>query len=392
MKKQNGIGYAWVILLVVCLANFTPSFAQYQMSPIAGELMERFSLNKSQFASIFSAPMIPSIFLSLASGLLVDKFGAKKVIAIGLIIASIGISGRLFATSYETLLIPMILAGFSATFLNANGAKILGSWFPAEKVSMVMGISLASSTIGMTVGLSTTALFPGIKTAFMAASMLSVIMLIVWLFFMKESKGVKEQNETIPMKECISRVVKNKFIWIIALCLMFTMGCNVTMSTFLPAVLNAKGVDVSLAGAMSALVTVGNLCGSIFAPMIAVKFKNNRVFIFSLGLCAAVFTILAGRIPVGLGLTLCLFIVGVSIGGLIPSLLSLPIMLPEIGPKYAGTAGGVIGTIELLGAVVIPTYIIAPLAKSNEWLFLLAGLCSAFVCICSIFLPKYERN
>ena len=63
-------------------------------------------------------------------------------------------------------------------------------------------------------------------------------------------------------------------------------------------------------------------------------------------------------------------------GGIIPTLLALPVQFAAIGPKYAGTAGGVVGTIQLLGAVVVPNYILTPIAGDNFIvLFLVSGIC-----------------
>lgn len=48
-------------------------------------------------------------------------------------------------------------------------------------------------------------------------------------------------------------------------------------------------------------------------------------------------------------------------------------MFKEIGPKYAGTAGGVVATLELLGAVVLPTYVVIPLCGSSDAAYFAVG-------------------
>ena len=61
--------------------------------------------------------------------------------------------------------------------------------------------------------------------------------------------------------------------------------------------------------------------------------------------------------------------------------MSFPALLPEIGPECAGSATGIISTLELIGAVVIPTYIITPIAGQNFSLyFILAGSCMVIIC------------
>ncbi len=67
-------------------------------------------------------------------------------------------------------------------------------------------------------------------------------------------------------------------------------------------------------------------------------------------------------------------------------------MFREIGLRYASTAGGVVATMELLGAVVLPTYVVIPLCGGSYTAFFVAGgillLCSA---LCSLFVnPEPE--
>jgi hypothetical protein len=64
-------------------------------------------------------------------------------------------------------------------------------------------------------------------------------------------------------------------------------------------------------------------------------------------------------------------------------------LLPEIGPVYAGSAGGIIATLMVLGAVLLPTFAITPLAGPNVTvLFSLAALCFALIVLPVLFLPE----
>lgn len=103
--------------------------------------------------------------------------------------------------------------------------------------------------------------------------------------------------------------------------------------------------------------------------------------------------VFAWQMPQGVLLVLCLCITGMAIGGIVPILMSIPVQLPEIGTVYAGTAGGFTGTLQLLGAVIIPTYIAAPMAGENmKILFLAGGICMIFSAVCSLGLPKIKNQ
>lgn len=393
--SENISKYRWVILFVSCFALFVPNYMQYQLSPLAPQIIGDLRLTPSQFTSIFTAPMIPAIFLSIVAGLLADKFGIKRVIGVGLLLSATGACLRIVSNSFSLLFLSMLLTGFAAAFLNTNGAKILGSWFPPEKIGSTMGILLAASTLAMTAGMGTTAMLNGIKTAYIIAAVLSIAALILWVLLIKNRVTAKIQGEatkTIPISECLGKVLKNRVIWFVGICLMFILGANVIISSFLPTILAERGIDKVAAGMYGSAVTIGNLLGCLFIPVMAGRIANKPL-IFILALVSAAGAVFGWQAPMGIGLILALCVTGIAMGGLMPLLMSMPIQLPEIGPAYAGTAGGVAATLQLIGAVVIPTYIAGPIVGTNMKLFFVAaGICMVMVFIFGFGLPELGRK
>ena len=68
-----------IIFIVFSIAFALPNYAQYQFSPLGPQIIERFGLTAMQFNSIFTSPMLPAIFTSIISGMLVDRYGYKPV-------------------------------------------------------------------------------------------------------------------------------------------------------------------------------------------------------------------------------------------------------------------------------------------------------------------------
>ena len=54
-----------------------------------------------------------------------------------------------------------------------------------------------------------------------------------------------------------------------------------------------------------------------------------------------------------------------------PLMISFPVKSGEISPGEAGISGGIISTLQLLGAILMPSYIIAPITGDNYSLFFL---------------------
>jgi NNP family nitrate/nitrite transporter-like MFS transporter len=346
-EKKNSF-YPLIVLAVVCLGAFGSSYTQYQLAPLAPRLIETLGLSMSEFTGIFSSPMIPAIFLSLVAGLLVDKFGIKKIIAIALAVTVFGTCWRIWSNSYVTLFLSMLLTGVGMVFLNANSAKIIGSTFPPEKIGGMMGVFLAASTLGMTAGTGTTALLPGIPAAYTIAAVISVAVFVLWVLLIRNpAANQTAKPPQIKILDGLKVVIKSRPVWIVGFCLMFILGCNVIISSFLPTALGQRGIDSVTSGAYAAAVTIGNLIGCLFAPGLAARIGRIKLPMFVLAVVSVAGAAFGWTVPPGILLGACLFITGVAMGGLMPLLMSIPIQLPEIGPMYAGTAGGFTGTLQL---------------------------------------------
>lgn len=390
-KKSNNYGIVAAVILFVAL--IIGNYFQYQLSPLAPRLMETMGLTPGQFSSAFSAPMIPSIFLGIVAGVLADKFGVKNVAAVGLAVTAIGLCVRPFTYDYLTLFVSMILGGVGVSFLNANMSKIVGGWFPPEKVGPIVGLTMVGSTIGMTLGSATTALLPSVKVAFWISGIGSVVVLIIWVLFMKD--GTLNQEAAVPQEsvmDSVRVVLKSKNIWLVGFCLMCIMGCNVALASFLPTALQSRGISESTAGVLSSVITIGSLIGTFIGPTIVAKAGRMKPLLMVLGVMTAVGAAFGWSLPIP-GAIALLALAGFGMGTLIPVFMSFPVMLPEIGPVYAGSAGGVITTLELLGAVVLPTYVITPVAASNFLLyFMITGALMLVMAAIVILLPELNKK
>jgi NNP family nitrate/nitrite transporter-like MFS transporter len=114
-----------------------------------------------------------------------------------------------------------------------------------------------------------------------------------------------------------------------------------------------------------------------------------KPYLVIISLLGAAGTFWSWQLPLGTPIVMALILAGFMQSAITPTVLSLPMLLPEIGPVYAGSAGGIIATLMVLGAVVVPTFVITPLAGPNvAVLYSLAALCFALIILPVLFLPE----
>ena len=360
---KNQKAPAIIITILVFLGLFLGNYGQFQLAAVPSRIYETYRLNDIQFSTVMTSPMVPAIFFSIVLGVLSDRFGIKKVAAICTGLSVLGYGLRWAFPSYGMLYTGMFLTGFVATVFNTNAAKIAASLYPPEKVGAVVGIFMAGSTGAMAVAYGTTALFPTLNSEFLFPVIASVLHLMLWLVCVRHkdlgevaSAGAEDKGALI---QALKISLKSKNVWLMGFGLLTLMGGVMVISNFQVVYLTSvKGYTEAAAGTFGTVLMVGAILGSLFLPMYLPKCRNIPVFLLALGLISGAAT-------------------------------SFPVRFPEIGPRYAGTASGVACTLQLLGAVVIPTYIVLPLAGENmAQCFTLAAVIFAISGITNFIIAK----
>ncbi len=389
-KRKNLV---FLITALLFAAQFIGNYGDYQIAAIPSSIYAAFHLTDMQFSSLITAPMLPCIFLSIVIGLLVDRFGIPKIVGIFFLLAALGFVLRCFAGNYPVMLIAMALSGFGCMVVNSNIAKLASALYPMDKVGTVVGILMAGSNAASALAFATTSMLPSLRLVFLIPTVASVIIFVLWAMFARESVFTQNQAsadaEKTPVADSLKLCFKSRSLWLAGLTLFLILGGTMVLTNFhVSALTTLRGYSETLAGSFSSVSMVGAIFGSIFLPVFVTKKPEKApllIFLMLLVCAAAAYGMLA--LPAA-GIYVCSFLNGALRSGVIATLMMTPVLLKEIGPKNAGTAGGFIITLQLLGCVVVPTYIIVPLGGGNiTTYFILATVCFALAAVvCLIFM------
>lgn len=395
MGKIKSDPYRWVILLVLIYVSGVGSYFQFQMPPLAPKLMAEMGLTVQQFQSVFSAPMIASLLLGIVAGMLVDKFGVKLILGLAIILSSLGIVLRLTASSYFPLFIYMILGGLAGAFIGPSGAKIIAGYFPRQQIPLFVGIVWACGSLVRAISTATSALFSSLNSAFVFAAVLAVASPVIWWIFFRNPKKLniaqpgKPAQPTVSLGEGLKRSLKSRDVLLAGLCMFCVMSGAIAYTGLLPKALQSRGISAASAGLLASLATLGGVLGALALPALAKATGRQKPIMWVVAVFAAIGIAFSWLTPTGFLLGLAIFITGVFFGGIVPFITAIPVQLPEIGRPFAASAGGILTTLQMLGSVLTPTYIIATIAKDNMNLFfLLAGIAFALNLILILFLPE----
>ena len=386
---QKNSSYRWVILALTFLPCFWMSVCQFQATPYAADLMAKLGMTEQQYATIATAPMLVGVFISFIAGTLADKFGVKKTVFAALVLTTIGAVCRAFAPNYGVLLLVTVLMGVAGVVLNSNNAKLMSTWFSPEQLGLAIGVVVAAGNGGTILAmLIGKGLSPDVSTAFLYGGIVFAVLTVLWLLLIKERKADMPEGTEVP-KVNIGDVLKSRNTWIAAIAAAFYMGVNISISALMSPGLVARGVSDGAAGFTIIIFSLVALIGSIVMPGIIAGQKNTKVICASCAVAAAVTLVLAWKADSGAMRNIMIALTGISLGGLLPTIMSVPAMLPEIGPAKMGAAGGLISTVMMAGAFLLPSYVITPIAGGiNDTTFLIAAGCAVILAVLFLILPN----
>lgn len=268
--SKSKLNYGWIIVGISFLMLLMTSGVVMSIGVFMKPLVKEFGWDRTAISITVSSFMVVQGILSPFVGRLIDKYGAKIVIALG--ISVLGVTLVLFSqvSSYITFFIVYgILAaiGYSTTTLMTNSV-LISKWFQ-EKKGLALGISTTGFPLGplvfsplisfliITFNWRWAALILGIL-------LITVLMPLVVLFVKdKTTDGTKGVEPTPPPKISFFNLVSNRQYLKLAGAY---LGCGFTMaliSTHFPVHAMGLGLNEMIAatafGLMGGFAALGTI-------------------------------------------------------------------------------------------------------------------------------------
>ncbi|MYT32864.1 MFS transporter [Streptomyces sp. SID8354] len=157
---------------------------------VAGlDAAHRFHINASALSTFSILQLLVYAGMQIPVGLLVDRLGAKKVLALGVILYTAGQFGFAFSDSYAMALGSRALLGCGDAMTFISVLRLGSRWFPARRGPMIAQIA---ALVGMAGNLISTLVLArllhtfGWTTTFAGSALGGIAVLVLLLLFLKD--------------------------------------------------------------------------------------------------------------------------------------------------------------------------------------------------------------
>jgi sugar phosphate permease len=361
-SKISKLDYGWYILFLGMLSYAIVGGAERMCVPVLfKDISTELNLSLVAVGVIWGMDPLPGVFFSLPAGLLADRFGVKRTLAVVCLLGGLLCGLRGLSDSFTTLAIWMFLFGIMGSALPSIVPKATIVWFPGRRLGLANAALVVAAAAGMMVStmLSATVFAPWLGSWRYVLYLFGVPGLIVgflWAFTGREPKKGESVNTAvneIPFRQALSQVVRTKEVWLIGLSEMCLAGMNAGVNGYLSLYLRNIGwAPVNADGAMTLLNGIG-IIGSIPVVILAERFRVGKG---ALIVTLSVIAVCVGLLPL-VNVPLVWTLIGINglVRGAAWAFYYLILFnVKSIGSTYAGTAIGLTGTFAMLGAFFSP--------------------------------------
>ncbi len=139
-------------LIIMILTHTLVHAAGNMLSTLFPVLKAEFSLTNQQIGLIVAIPSLLQLIFSIPSGMISDRFGAKKLIAASIVIAALGALLGGVSTTPWMFIIASILLTLSSTLYHPPAQSYLSDIASPRDRSRVLGIWFIGGTTGISLG------------------------------------------------------------------------------------------------------------------------------------------------------------------------------------------------------------------------------------------------
>lgn len=386
---------AWLGLAVLYLGFMSMGAMFHLVPPILSRVIEDLGLSHGQGGMLMSLFALPGIFLSLTGGWLVDRYGARVMGALGILVMGAATALLAGGENFPLILVARLFTGVGAVIGVVAMQRMVTRLFEGRPLGLPTGISGSAVPLGIVIIYNLAGPLAdshGWRAVPLRGGLVCVMVSVVFFLagrtlFTRRSVPQSPGEGDHPS----SPAEGLRLIWVAGLIWFFINGAMTAFLTFAPDHYLALGFGSRERGLITSIPLWGSALMGPLIGLLADRRGGKPVFIaLGMGLLTLSLVLVAMDVAppwlLGLGL-------GGAMALVVTPLLSMPgEILP---PSHHGRGFGILSTCANAGIFVVPP--LAGLVRDGSggyfWSFLMmAGLALVGVLVAGVLNGMTRRR
>jgi cyanate permease len=358
--SETNVGEAnWTQLALGWLVYFSFGMVAMALVPLITLIRDDLAISYTEIGIVLGAWQLVYIGAAAPAGILIDRIGPKRALAIGAAIVALSGLLRVFAGGFAMLFAAVALFGLGGPIISSGLPKLIADWFTGTRRGMASGIYVTGSAAGAIFVLALT-LVGSWRAALLFYAVVAALVTLTWMAFGRDSPGSTAERSGSAgggPQGSYRQVIMQPAVLVIILVGFSGFLANHGLRSWLPQILETGGMPPALAGLMGALPLVTGIFGSVvILPLAARRPGDRRLAAVALLVVIGV-TIAAIMVTDGWLRVLIIAVEGFCASALIPLMLNTLMETPSVGARNMGAAAGLFFAVGEVGGSLGPFFV-----------------------------------
>lgn len=193
----------WIIWLFGSIFLVYQFLLQTSSSVMIPGLEKAFSIDAASVGFLSSSFFYTYVLFQVPGGLLVDRFGPRKVLTFGMLICVISVGCFAHAKNFHTAGLSRMLMGFVSAPAFAGAFYLIAEWFPLKRFALVAGLTESFAMFGGMLGevwLATRVTAVGWRLTLIECAWIGLICVIGILLIVRDRPKQSSVRDLTPIK------------------------------------------------------------------------------------------------------------------------------------------------------------------------------------------------
>ena len=343
--KVKSSRYRWAILFVSFFAFVAFAFAFQLAPPLFPSIISEFGITNAEAGLLMSVVRIPGIFLSLPAGLLVVKYGIRRLGFASLLSVVLGCFLTAVASSFSMLLIGRFIIGLGGGFTIPVAAATVAQWFRSEEMGKAMGIYGINGPVALVIAFPSASFLMSIygwRFPFFIGAIIGIVAIGIFTIVVRKTPPVASKQ-----KLKVRQALTNLEVWKVGLVWLFYSAAILSFTTWASTLFVAfKATSLVNASLLASMIMWIAIVCNPFYGWLSDRIGRRRLFLLS-GSFLMTLSFIALAYTSSLMLIVCVIMLGLTSASMYPVMSALPAEI--LGPSLASIGFGITGLCNNIG-------------------------------------------
>jgi len=370
LRYRLGGRRAWMVWSAAIAVYILAVFHRTSLGVAGLIAAERFHISSAQLATFTMVQLFVYAVMQVPVGVILDRFGAKKVLVTGVVLMTGGQFAFAFANTFGGGVVARVFVGMGDAMIFISLVQLVALWFPPARTAMVTQMTGVIGQIGAvaaTVPLSAALHSVGWTWSFGVAASVGIVLGIVLIVVVRDSPYEDHHLDELKMR-AVGRALK--LAWAepgtrLGLWSHFSAQFGATIFALLwgfPFLVSGQGLSSEMASVLLIVMTVTAVVTSPLVGAFVTRWPYSRstLILWIVGAIMVIWAVVLlwpGRAPLWL---LVVLVVVLAVGG--PgSMVGFDMARTFNPPTRLGSANGIVNvggfvaslsTVALIGIVL----------------------------------------